>query len=177
MGGLLQEETMKRLTYLSSLCLALWLPPQGWAEDAKLGLFTHQTDIGEVQHKGTVEIDTNNNSYTVSGGSEDMWFDKDAKPDFQIMVYPGPLGIPDTIPADAPPAFLLVANDDRGASRVISKLFQGYREAKRPVEAHIFMKGGHAFNMGNRSKLKALSKWPERLSDWLSDNDYLKPLN
>jgi acetyl esterase/lipase len=26
-----------------------------------------------------------------------------ARPDFQIMIYPGPLGIPDVIPADAPP--------------------------------------------------------------------------
>ena len=34
------------------------------------------------------------------------------------MIYPGPLGIPDVIPKDAPPAFLLVANDDRGASRI-----------------------------------------------------------
>ena len=41
-----------------------------------------------------------------------------SRPDFQILIYPGPLGIPDAIPKDAPPAFLLVANDDRGASRV-----------------------------------------------------------
>ena len=33
--------------------------------------------------------------------------------DFQISIYPGPLGVPTgEIPADAPPAFFLVANDD-----------------------------------------------------------------
>ena len=36
-----------------------------------------------------------------------------SRPGFQVLIYPGPLGIPDVIPADAPPAFLLVANDDR----------------------------------------------------------------
>ncbi len=97
------------------------------------------------------------------------------KPNFQMLVYPGPLGIPDVIPSDAPPAFLLVANDDVGAARVIFNLLQKYREAKRPVEAHIFAKGGHAFNMGYRSQLATLKGWPQRLADWLADNDFLKP--
>jgi acetyl esterase/lipase len=98
-----------------------------------------------------------------------------SRPDFQIMIYPGPLGIPDVIPANAPPAFLLVANDDRGAARTIASLFQKYRAAGLPVEAHIFARGGHAFNMGNRSQLESLKKWPERLSDWMADNDILDP--
>jgi acetyl esterase/lipase len=97
------------------------------------------------------------------------------RPDFQIMIYPGPLGIPETIPKDAPPAFLLVANDDRGASRVIAGLFQKYRMAGAPVEAHIFARGGHAFNMGNRSKLETLKKWPQRLADWMADSGFLSP--
>ncbi len=92
-------------------------------------------------------------------------------PNFQIMIYPGPLGIPDTIPADAPPAFLLVANDDRGASRVVASLFQKYRDARRPVELHVLSKGGHGFNLGDRSLLKSVNTWPQRLADWLSDND------
>jgi acetyl esterase/lipase len=98
------------------------------------------------------------------------------KPDFQMLVYPGPIGIPETIPADAPPAFLLVANDDRGAARVIGSLFQKYRDAKRPVEAHVFARGGHAFNMGNRSKLASLRNWPQRMADWMADNDILAPM-
>ncbi len=98
-----------------------------------------------------------------------------SRPDFQILIYPGPLGIPETIPKDAPPAFLLVANDDRGASRVIARLFQKYRDAGVPVEAHVFARGGHAFNMGNRSKLETLKNWPKRLSDWMADSGYLEP--
>ena len=99
----------------------------------------------------------------------------DARPDFLVEVYPGPIGIPQTIPKNAPPAFLIVANDDRGASRSIDRLFQGYREAGVAVEAHVFARGGHGFNMGQRSKLGSVRKWPERLADWLKDNDLLTP--
>jgi acetyl esterase/lipase len=99
----------------------------------------------------------------------------DGRPDFQILIYPGPLGIPDRIPADAPPAFLLVANDDRGAARTVAGLLQKYRDAGAPVEAHIFARGGHAFNMGNRSQLESLRRWPQRMADWMADNGILDP--
>jgi acetyl esterase/lipase len=108
-------------------------------------------------------------------GADDPVERQSARPDFQIMIYPGPLGIPETIPRTAPPAFLLVANDDRGASRVIASLFAKYREARVPVEAHIYAQGGHAFNMGNRSKLASIKGWPQRLADWLGDNVVRKP--
>ncbi len=90
--------------------------------------------------------------------------------DFQALVYPGPLGIPDEIPGSAPPAFLLVANDDAGAARSVVDLLSKLRRAGVPVETHIFSRGGHAFNMGSRSKLSTLSSWPDRLGDWMQDN-------
>jgi len=99
----------------------------------------------------------------------------DGRPDFLIEIYPGPLGIPDTLPKNSPPAFLLVANDDRGAARTVAGLFQKYRDAGAPVEAHVFARGGHAFNMGNRSKLATLKNWPQRLADWMADNELLNP--
>ena len=99
----------------------------------------------------------------------------DGHPDFLIEVYPGPLGIPEKLPKDAPPAFLIVANDDRGAAGSIARLFRGYRDAGVSVEAHVFARGGHAFNMGKRAKLSSLQKWPDRLADWLKDNDWLSP--
>jgi len=99
-----------------------------------------------------------------------------AKPNFQMLVYPGPGFIPDIIPANAPPAFLLVANDDMCCSAPTLKLLQGYRNAKIPVEAHFYTRGDHGFNMGNRSKLNSIKTWPQRMADWLSDNYILVPL-
>lgn len=95
------------------------------------------------------------------------------RPDFQILIYPGPLGIPDVIPATAPPAFLAVANDDPCCLTPTMKILVGYQAAGAKVEAHIYSHGGHAFNMGLRSNLITLQTWPQRLTDWLVDNELL----
>lgn len=94
------------------------------------------------------------------------------RPDYQIMVYPGPLGIPETIPAGSPRTFLLVSNDD-GASNVVFDLAIKLRAARVPVEMHLFHTGGHGFNMGQRSRLKTISTWKHRLGDWMEDNSLL----
>ena len=95
------------------------------------------------------------------------------RPDFQILVYPGPLGIPDVVPQDAPPAFVIAANDDPCCAVSTLNVLVRYREAKRPVEGHLYTKGDHAFNMGKRSPLKSIKDWPQRLADWLEDSGYL----
>jgi len=97
-----------------------------------------------------------------------------SKPDFQVLIYPGPLGIPVTVPTDAPPSFLLVANDDMCCSQPVIDLLTAYRKAKRPIEVHIYAQGNHAFNMGNRSKLRSISTWTDRLTDWMMDNEIIK---
>jgi acetyl esterase/lipase len=94
---------------------------------------------------------------------------------FQVVIYPGPLGIPDKIASDAPPAFFLIANDDTGHMGAILSLIKIYHEAKRPMEVHIYERGGHGFNMGGRSKLASIHTWPQRLTDWLNDNQILQP--
>jgi acetyl esterase/lipase len=98
-----------------------------------------------------------------------------AKPNFIIQVYPGPSYIPDVISADAPPAFLVAANDDACCSLPLIQLLQRYRDAKVPVEMHLYAKGDHAFNMGTNRKLKSINNWPQRLADWMEDSHILKP--
>lgn len=97
------------------------------------------------------------------------------RPDFQMLVYPGPLGVPDSIPAGSPPAFAVVANNDSCCSETVVRLLHGYRAAKLPIEVHVFAQGNHAFNMGTRSKLKSIQDWPQRMADWMSDNNILHP--
>ena len=95
--------------------------------------------------------------------------------DFQIVIYPGPLGVPTgPSPADAPPAFFLVANDDPGHVGPVLAQLEKYRQAKLPVEVHLYARGGHGFNLGNRSKLASIHSWPQRMADWLADNGFLK---
>jgi acetyl esterase/lipase len=97
------------------------------------------------------------------------------RPDFTIFIYPGPLAVPPSMPATAPPAFLAAASDDPCCAVPTIKLLQMYRDAGVPVEAHIPAKGGHGFNMGQRSKAKSVNTWPARLADWLSDSGLLTP--
>jgi acetyl esterase/lipase len=97
------------------------------------------------------------------------------RPNFQMIVYPGPLGVPKVVPKDAPPLFMVCANDDRDPSAAVVQLLSGYRAAGVPVEAHIYARGGHAFNMGYRSDLATLKSWPQRMADWMTDNFILDP--
>jgi len=96
--------------------------------------------------------------------------------DFQISIYPGALGVPTgELPTDAPPAFFLVANDDHSHVRPVLAQLEKYRQARRPVEVHLYAKGGHGFNLGQRSRLASIKGWPQRMADWLADNHFLQP--
>jgi acetyl esterase/lipase len=96
------------------------------------------------------------------------------RPNFEMMVYPGGK-IPKKISSDAPPAFLLCANDDEyGCDKVTLELLQKFRDAKVPVEAIFLARGKHAFNMGDRSSQISVKNWPQRMADWLSDGGFLK---
>ncbi|MCB0542066.1 MAG: alpha/beta hydrolase [Lewinellaceae bacterium] len=96
-----------------------------------------------------------------------------ARPDFQVLIYPGPLAVPDSLSSAPPPAFMLAANDDECCSEPLLKLAGLYRAAGVPIELHLYAQGNHAFNMGNRSKLASIKTWPARLTDWLHDNGWL----
>lgn len=91
-----------------------------------------------------------------------------AKPDFQMLVYPGPVGIPSKLPSDSPPAFMLIAADDPHTS-VLLNLMHRFREIGVDYEAHIFARGGHGFSMGQRSQRQSIQHWPDRMLDWLHD--------
>jgi acetyl esterase/lipase len=97
-----------------------------------------------------------------------------ARPDFQILVYPGPLGIPNMIPKTAPPAFLVAASDDECCSAPVLDLALKLRASGIPNEVHLFARGGHAFNMGvGRTERPGLKYWPNRLTDWLEDSELI----
>ena len=97
-----------------------------------------------------------------------------ARPAFQVLIYPGPLAVPDVVPSDAPPTFLTAANGDTCCSEAVVQLLLLHRKANVPVEIHLYQQGAHAFNMGQRSEYVTLKIWPQRLTDWMQDNGWLK---
>ncbi|HLP08936.1 MAG TPA: alpha/beta hydrolase [Opitutaceae bacterium] len=103
-----------------------------------------------------------------------------SRPDFMMLVYPGGIlypggALPKTLPADVPPVFLLCANDDEyGCDASTIEVMEKYRAAGVPVELHLLARGKHAFNMGDRSELRSVRTWPQRLADWLADSGYMR---
>jgi len=97
-----------------------------------------------------------------------------AKPAFQILIYPGPSAVPDTLAHSAPPTFLLAANEDPIGSPVAVQLLEMHRKAKVPVEIHLYEKGEHGFHLAGDSPFTELKNWPQRLIDWLKDNGWVK---
>ena len=96
-----------------------------------------------------------------------------ARPDFQILVYPGPLGIPGQAAAGAPPAFITAGALDTCCEPPSIALFNQLREAKVPVELHVFASTDHGFNVAMHNERVSIQHWPDRLFDWLSDEGWL----
>lgn len=97
-----------------------------------------------------------------------------ARPDFVVFIYPGPIGFPERVGADAPPAFFLSAIKDANPAATILEMTAKYRDAGVPVETHLYAHGAHAFNMGDRSEFVSLRTWPQRVGDWMKDSGYLR---
>lgn len=98
-----------------------------------------------------------------------------ARPDFQVLVYPGPLGVPAAQAAGAPPAFLVAGSLDSCCGPPTLRLYEGLRAAGVPAELHMYAGADHAFNLAQHSEHVSLQHWPDRLWDWLSDGGWLTP--
>jgi len=91
------------------------------------------------------------------------------RPDFAILVYPGPMHGEEVIAKDSPPLLLTAATDDECCSQPTVELMTAYRTAGASVELHLFAAGGHAFNLGERTPFVSLRHWADRITDWMTD--------
>jgi dienelactone hydrolase len=92
-----------------------------------------------------------------------------APPAFVAPIYGG-----DTqgraVPAEAPPLFAAVAQDDRLFFRVVEGLYADWCSADRPAELHVFTRGGHGFGLGQRRL--PVDRWIDLLGAWLTDQGF-----
>ena len=93
-----------------------------------------------------------------------------ARPDFAAPVA-GALGPTAPLPPDAPPLFLTVASDDRYMVPETVSTFEAWQSASRPVELHVYGRGGHVFAAAKQGL--PVERWPERLLDWLGSEGLL----
>ncbi|HEX8418423.1 MAG TPA: alpha/beta hydrolase [Sphingomonas sp.] len=97
-----------------------------------------------------------------------------ARPDFQALVFPGPLGIPAHAVVDAPPAFIVAGTLDECCARPAVALYEQLRAANISAELHMYAGSGHAFNLDESNRISIIH-WPDRLADWLADEGWLSP--
>jgi len=99
-----------------------------------------------------------------------------ARPDYAMWIYTGPVAIPhESTATNLPPAFLLCAFDDEGHLRPTVDILNLYRQGKVSAELHVTSGGGHGFNLGYREKkLISVQTWPQRMTDWLIDQGFAK---
>lgn len=91
-------------------------------------------------------------------------------PDFAAPIYGGWLGDA-SVPANAPPLFILAAADDPIAASS-PELYKAWIAAGFSAELHIYSKGGHGFGMKKQDL--PVDNWIERLGDWLKAQGYMK---
>ncbi|WP_020655888.1 alpha/beta hydrolase [Massilia niastensis] len=115
------------------------------------------------------------NPEPASSGRRDAVDRLSARPDFQVLVYPGPLGVPAQDVKNAPPAFLVAGSRDTCCMPPTVALYQQLVAAGVSAELHLYADTDHAFNVGQRGERVSLQHWPDRLGDWLADGGWLVP--
>jgi acetyl esterase/lipase len=98
-----------------------------------------------------------------------------ARPDFQVLIYPGPLGVPAKAVEGAPPAFIAAGSKDKCCAPPALALYQQLVNAGVSAELHLLADTDHGFNLGARSERLSVQHWPELLHDWLLDGGWMVP--
>lgn len=94
-------------------------------------------------------------------GSRELLIGKDAGPALERAHSPHL-----NVPANAPPVFLVHAEDDDVVSVENALLMRaGLRARNIPVETHLFTHGGHGFGL-RRAIGKPAAAWPEMFTSW-----------
>jgi endo-1,4-beta-xylanase len=115
--------------------------------------------------------------------SEDVIERQGSRPDFQVLIYSGPLGVtrgpakgdpPPTLTKDTPPAFIAIGEKDNMAVAMANH-FIALKKAGVSTELYIFAGAGHAFNLSKDAKWSpTVQGWPLRLTEWMAGQGFLK---
>jgi len=100
--------------------------------------------------------------------------EKNCRPDFTLLIYPAYLTVKEqgdklapelNVTAQTPPAFVAMTQDD--PVRVENALYYtlALKQAKVPVELHVYPTGGHGY--GLRPTKEVVTTWPARASEWM----------
>ena len=91
--------------------------------------------------------------------------DAASRPDFAAGVYPAYRAeLP--VPADIPPLFLVISDDDKSVAPVSSaRLYEAWNKAGQSAELHVFANGGHGYGVAKEGILPDV--WLDLFGNWL----------
>jgi acetyl esterase/lipase len=95
-----------------------------------------------------------------------------SRPDFAVVVYPGYRPGSITVPKNAPPTFLVCADDDRSHIPATVNLYLDLQKQGVSAEMHIYAGGGHGFGM--KPSALPVASWPDRLKQWMLDRKLIQ---
>jgi len=100
-----------------------------------------------------------------------MQHDGSSRPDFVAPIYPA-YRTATPVPADAPPLFIAMADDDNLISPNSSaRLYMAWHAAGIPAELHIFREGRHGFGMKNQNRPS--DHWINLFYDWMGSAGFV----
>lgn len=116
-------------------------------------------------------------SYPTVDGADSV----SCRPDFAILIYPGGLVMKEkgdrialelNITANTPPTFLAMAADD--PVRMENAVFYtvALKNARVPVELHVYPTGGHGYGLRRTKEL--VTTWPDRAAEWMRSRGLLE---
>jgi endo-1,4-beta-xylanase len=88
-----------------------------------------------------------------------------SRPDFSVIVYPGDVFFPATIPKDAAPVLVVGSSEDSVHAINSLKIYRAYLDANIPAELHIYQSGAHGFGVAPTDL--PVGSWTDRCKDWL----------
>lgn len=102
------------------------------------------------------------------------------RPAATALIYPAYLSARDrvqlvdtlAVDADTPPAFIVQTRDDKRHYRSALAYASALSNADRPVELHLFSKGGHGYGLQDHGH--PVNDWPQLFDLWMRDTGLLE---
>lgn len=98
-----------------------------------------------------------------------------SRPDFQALVYSGPLGIRgQAVSKEGTPPTWIVVGDEDGAVNWLVPHYQDLKKAGISAELHVYARTPHAFGFRPNRTSRPVDSWPQRFYEFLSVQGMLK---
>jgi acetyl esterase/lipase len=107
-------------------------------------------------------------------GTDDPVERESCRPDFQALIYSGPLGIVrEKVSKETPPTFILVGDEDNAAKWLIEH-YQALKKASVSCELHVYAKTPHGFGYRPTKTSRPVDAWLQRFYEFLEAEGMLK---